>query len=188
MKCNRTIKVLTSVLVVSLFIGVVLVMAQEPPPPPSETQRPGPGGFDPAQFQARMIERSTTNVKLTADEAKVIMPKIEALISYRFSSMQELQPLRQDLRDLLESGKASDKAIKQALDRLKAKAAEIKKKTEELETNLKSVLTIQQEAQLTLNGVITQGLGMGGMGFGGARGGFGGRGNRDSGGGRTRNN
>jgi Spy/CpxP family protein refolding chaperone len=179
MKFNQALKVLVSCLVISLFVGVVLVMAQEQPPPP-----PGGGrNFDPAQMQARMLERSTTNLKLTAEESKVIMPKIEALMNYRFSSMQELQPLRQDLRDLVDSGKATDKAIKQVLDKFKAKATEIKKKTEDMENGLKAVLTVQQEAQLTLNGIITNGVaggfgggrGMGGPGgFGGGRGGRGG--------------
>lgn len=194
MKFDKTTKVLVSWLVISLFIGVVLAIAQEepPPPPPSGNQQPGfsagpgsRGGFDPSRFQTRMLEMSTTNVKLTAEEAKVIMPKIEALYNYRFSSMQEIRPLRQDLQDLMESGKASDKAVKQVLDKIKTKAAELKKKSDELENSLKSVLTIQQEAQLTLNGVITNGVT--GMGFGGGRmmggpGGFGGRGGNRGGG------
>ncbi|MFB3895028.1 MAG: hypothetical protein ACE14V_01880 [bacterium] len=204
MQFDKTMKILVSWLVISLFVGVVLVMAQEEPPPPPPTggnQQPavggpggfgGRGGFDPSRFQTRMLEMSTTNVKLSAEEAKVIMPKIEALMNYRFSSMQEIQPLRQDLRDLMESGKASDKAIKQVLDKMKAKAAEIKKKTDELENNLRAVLTIQQEAQLTMNNVFSSGMGFGGgRGMGGPGGFGGGRGNRggnNGGGGRGQNN
>jgi Spy/CpxP family protein refolding chaperone len=180
MKFTRALKVLTSFLVISLFAAVVLVVAQEQP------GNARPGGFDPAQMQARALERSTTNVKLTAEESKVIIPKIEVLINYRFSSMQELQPLRQDLRDLVDSGKATDKTIKLQLDKIKSKAAEIKKKTDDMENGLKAVLTVQQEAQLTLNGVITNGVG--GMGFGGGRGGFGGGRGGGGAGGRGQNN
>lgn len=186
MTFEKTRRILVCLLVMSILAIVVVFAQQEnqPPPPP---QRPGPGGgFNPEQMQARMLERSTTNLKLTAEETKVIMPKIQAIISYRTSMMQELQPLRTDLQDLMSSGKASDKAIKQQLDKIKTKAAEIKKKTDAMENDLKAVLTVQQEAQLTLNGVITNGMA---MGFGGGRGpGFGGgRGPGAGGGGRGGN-
>ena len=136
----------------------------------------GRGNFDPAQMQERMLERTTTDLKMTNQEAKIIVPKIRAILIYRFSSGQDLQPLYQDLADLVNAEKPNEKAILQQLNKIKAKESEIKKKSEAMEEELKKILSVEQEAQLTLRRVVNSSTGFFGGGFGGGRGGFGGRG------------
>ena len=137
----------------------------------------GRRNFDPARMQEFMLDRATTDLGLKADEAKVIVPKIQNIIKLRVSTMEEMRPLVDDLRSLLDSQKPSNRAIKQQLDKIKAKANDIKKRMDTAETDLKSVLTVKQEAELMLRGIVTNGVGIGGMGFGRGpgRGGFRGR-------------
>lgn len=106
-----------------------------------------------------LLTRATSNLKLTTEEAQVIIPKILAILSYQLSASQELQPLRDNLREILYSGKASEITIRQQLDKIKTKTAEIKKKLQTMDLELITVLTFQQEARLTLNGVIYNGIG-----------------------------
>ena len=150
------------------------------------------GNIDPTQMVQMMVDRATTNLGLTADEAQVIIPKIEKILKLRISSSQDIQPLQDDMMTLLNDSKTGDRAIKVQLDKLKAKAADIKKATDAAEKELKDVVTIRQEAQLTMSGILSNGMGMmfgrglGGGGRGGAGGpggGGGGRGGAGGGGG-----
>ncbi len=136
----------------------------------------GRGNFDPAQMQARILDRATTDLGLSNAEAKIIVPKIEKVLSSRFSSFEDMRTLRDGLRDLLQDPKSSDKAVKQQLEKIKALNAQLKKTSEAAEADLKSVLSVRQEAQLTEAGIINGGAGGGFGGFGGGRGGRGGPG------------
>lgn len=146
----------------------------------------GRGNFDPAQMQERMLDRATTDLNLSEAEAKIIVPKIQKVLAARFANGDDRRTLRDGLRDLLQDPKSSDKAIKQQLDKIKAAEAAVKKTTDAAEADLKSVLTVRQEAQLTEAGLIN---GIGGFGgFGGGRGGRGGPGGGGRGGNQGNNN
>lgn len=161
-------------LALSLVIGLLVsfVIAQ---PVDNQSDRQGgrmggPGGqmgfFDPARMTEMIITRSTTGIPMTAEESKVIVPKIKVLMDLRFNSPRELQTYRDALSEALKQT-GNDKAVKLALDKFKAKCQEIKKKTDAAEADLKSVLTIRQEAELSIRGIISNGVPMGGgMGMG----------------------
>lgn len=139
----------------------------------------GGGNFDPAAMQERQLDRATTNLGLSDAEAKVIVPKIQRLLSARFANLGDMTTLRNGLNDLVQDKKSSDSAVKKQLDKYKSKVNATKKSLEDAEADLKSVLSVKQEAELTLLGIINSaGGGFGGGGFGGGRGG-----NRGGGGG-----
>jgi Spy/CpxP family protein refolding chaperone len=182
--------VLASTLLAVLVSFSCLAAAQEmgrPPEPPdgggqrgSTQNRPM---FDRSRMNEWMLSRATSQMTLTANEAKVIVPKIKKIMDLRFSSMEELRPYQEKLQTSLEAKPVNDKAVKQNLDLLISKAKEIKKKTEAAEEDLKAVLSVRQEAQLVMSGIITEGVSgmgmMGGMGRGmGNRGPGSGMGNR----------
>ena len=136
------------------------------------------GQFDPAQMAERQTERSIENLNLSDEEAAILVPKIKAIAQHRLQQRQELRPFAQALRTSVDGG---DKAqIKAALKTFKAQQAAQKEKAEALEKDLVELLTVRQEAQLTIAGIVNSDGGFGG--FGGRRGRAGGgegrRGNR----------
>ena len=136
-------------------------------------------GFNSEQMQERMISWVTTDLKLTSDEAKVVVPKIKKLMQIRFSARQEMMSLGEKLAEVLKADKPSAKQIKPILAQIKNKAQETKVQVEAAEKDLKAVITLEQEARLTLAGILNEGVGMGMMGGRGGmmgRGGFGGPG------------
>ncbi len=137
----------------------------------------GRGQFNPAQMAERQTQRAIEDLNLSAEEAAVLVPRIKAIAQHRLQQRQALRPLTQALRTSVDG---EDKAeIKSALDALKAQQNEQKTKAEALEKELVELLTLRQEAQLTIAGVVNSD---GSGGFGGRRGRLGGgdgrRGNR----------
>ena len=138
----------------------------------------GRGQFDPAQMAERQTERAIENLNLSDEEAAILVPKIKAIAQHRLQQRQELRPFAQALRTSVDGG---DKAqIKAALKTFKAQQAARKEKAEALEKDLVELLTVRQEAQLTIASIVNSDGGFGG--FGGRRGRVGGgegrRGNR----------
>ena len=141
----------------------------------------GEGGrrqFDPAQMAERQTERAIEDLNFSDEEAAILVPKIKAIAQHRLQQRQELRPFAQALRTSVDGG---DKAqIKAALKTFKAQQAAQKEKAEALEKDLVELLTVRQEAQLTIAGIVNSDGGFGG--FGGRRGRAGGgegrRGNR----------
>ncbi|MCZ6676724.1 MAG: hypothetical protein O7E52_05695 [Candidatus Poribacteria bacterium] len=185
-KLNRA---LTFVLVVSLvLVGTYFISAQEDTRPDrSQRQRGrgqrGEGGrrqFDPAQMVERQTQRAIEGLNLSSEETAVLEPKIKAIAQNRIAQRQEMQPLIQALRAAVDGGDEAE--IKSALETLKAKREAHKAKSEALEANLVELLTLRQEAQLTITGIVNNDDGFGGFG---GRGGFGG-GRRRGGDGRGR--
>ena len=124
------------------------------------------GQFDPAQMAERQTERSIENLNLSDEEAAILVPKIKAIAQHRLQQRQELRPFAQALRTSVDGG---DKAqIKAALKTFKAQQAAQKEKAEALEKDLVELLTVRQEAQLTIAGIVNSDGGFGG--FGGRRG------------------
>lgn len=136
---------------------------------------PGGGNFDPAQMRQRMMDRMKEQLGATDDEWKVLLPKLEKVMEAQrnarggaFGGMMggrggrggdqapttTLGKAAQELRATLENkdAKADDiaaklKAYRTARDEAQAELAKAQK-------DLKEVLTLRQEAQLTLSGTL----------------------------------
>ena len=136
------------------------------------------GQFDPAQMAERQTQRAIEDLNLSDEEAAVLVPKIKAIAQHRLQERQELRSFAQALRTSVDSG--DNKQIKAALKSFKAHQAAQKDKAETLEQELVELLTLRQEAQLTIAGVVNNDSGF--SGFGDRRGrrgsGEGRRGNR----------
>lgn len=130
----------------------------------------GRGQFNIAEIVERQTQRAIENLNLSDEEGAVLVPKIKAIAQHRLEQRQTLRPLTQTLRTSVDG---EDKAeIKSALDALKAQQSKQKTKAEALEKELVELLTLRQEAQLTIAGIVNSDGGAGG--FGGRRGRLGG--------------
>ena len=191
-KPNLSNPKLNRLLVAILVIGFVLssayfISAQEDTRPDRsdlQQQRRGERGegrrgqFDPAQMAERQTQRAIEGLNLSDEEATILVPKIKTIAQHRLQQRQELRPFTQALRTSVDGG--DNTQIKAALKSFKAHQAAQKKKAETLEKDLVELLTVRQEAQLTIAGIVNNDSGFGG--FGGRRGrlgdGEGRRGNR----------
>ncbi len=125
------------------------------------------GQFNLEEMVERRTQRAIEELNLSEDEKTVLIPRIKAITEHQFGQRQELRPLIEALRTVVDSG--DNEQIKSALDALKAKQAEQKTKSDSLENGLVELLTLHQEAQLTVAGIVNNSGGFGG--FGGRRGG-----------------
>ena len=191
-KPNLSSPKLNRPLVAILVIGLVLssayfISAQEDTRPDrssrqqqerGERRQRGRGQFDPAQMAERQTQRAIENLDLSDEEAAVLVPRIKTIAQHRLQQRQELRPFTQALRTSIDSG--DSKQIKAALKTFKAQQAAQKEKAEALEKELVELLTVRQEAQLTIAGIVNNDGGF--SGFGDRRGrrgdGEGRRGNR----------
>ena len=126
----------------------------------------GRGQFDPAQMVERQIQRAIEGLNLSDEEATILVPKVKAIAQHRLQQRQELRPFTQALRTSVDGGDSSQ--IKAALKSFKAHQAAQQKKAEALEKDLVELLTVRQEAHLTIAGIVNNDSGFGG--FGGRRG------------------
>lgn len=130
----------------------------------------GRGQFNVAEAVERQTQRAIENLNLSDEEGAVLVPKIKAIAQHRLEQRQTLRPLTQALCTSVDG---EDKAaIKSALDALKAQRDKQKTRAEALEKELVELLTLRQEAQLTIAGIVNSDGGAGG--FGGRRGRLGG--------------
>ena len=191
-KPNPSGRKLNRSLVAIFTIGLVLtsayfISAQEDTRPDRSSRQQqerrqrgerGRGRFDPAQMAERQTQRAIENLNLSDEESTVLVPRIKAIAQHRLQQRQALRPLTQALRTAVNGENQAE--IKSALDALKAQQNEQQTKADALEKELVELLTLRQEAQLTIAGVVNSDSGFGG--FGGRRGRLGGgdgrRGNR----------
>ena len=191
-KPNLSSPKLNRLLVGMLAIGFVLtsayfISAQEDTRPErsdrqqrgrGERGEGGRGQFNIAEMVERQSQRAIEGLNLSDEETAVLVPRIKAITQHRLQQRQELRPLTQTLRTSVDDG--GDAEIKSALEALKAQQGKQKTRAEALEKELVELLTMRQEAQLTIAGVVNSDGGFGG--FGGRRGRLGGgegrRGNR----------
>lgn len=130
----------------------------------------GRGQFNIAEMVERQTERAIENLNLSDEETTILVPRIKAIAQYRLQQRQELRPFTQALRTSVDGEDSAQ--IKAALKSFKAHQAAQKEKTEALEKELVELLTVRQEAQLTIAGIVNNDSGFGG--FGGRRGRIGG--------------
>lgn len=179
-KPNLSSPKLNRLLIAIFVIGFVLtgtyfISAQEDTRPDrsSRQQRErgergerGRGQFNIAEMVERQTQRAIEDLNLSDEETTILVPKIKAIAQHRLQQRQELRPFAQALRTSVDS--EDNKQIKAALKSFKAHQAAQKEKAEALEKDLVELLTVRQEAQLTVAGVVNSDGGFGG--FGGRRG------------------
>jgi hypothetical protein len=124
--------------------------------------------MDPEVMIQQMLGRTLEPLKLSDEETKVLKPKIEAIMRIRMTQSQETRTLVNSLREAI-NAKDTDK-VKSSLAAIKSKREGNKKKTEAMEKDLTDLLTLDQEALLTVSGIVNS------DGGGGFFGGFGGPG------------
>ena len=159
---------LNRLLVFVLVVGLVLTAAYVISAQQGGGAR-GQGGqqrrqFDPEQMMDRRIQNIMEELNLPEEEAAVLKPRIESLLRMRMDQSREIGESIEALRQAIDAKDAGQ--IKAKLDEVKAKRKEHREKTETLEKELVELLTLEQEAQLTVSGVVNS------DGFGFPRGGF----------------
>ena len=175
-KPNLSSPKLNRPLVAILIIGLVLssayfISAQEDTRPDRSSRQQQERGergergrrqLDPAQMVERQTQRAIENLNLSDEETAVLVPRIKAIAQHRLQQRQELRPFTQALRTSVDGG--DDTQIKPALKSFKAHQAVQKEKAEALEKDLVELLTVRQEAQLTIAGIVNNDSGFGGFG------------------------
>ena len=183
-KPNLSSPKLNRLLIAIVAIGFVLssayfISAQEDTRPDrsnlqqQERGERGEGGrrqFNPAQIAERQTERAIEDLNLSDEESAVLVPKIKAIAQHRLQQRQELRPFAQALRTSVDG--EDNAQIKAALKTFKAQRAAQNTTAKALEKELVELLTLRQEAQLTIAGIVNSDGGFGG--FGGRRGRVGG--------------
>ena len=179
-KMNLSRQEMTRPLTLIFIVGFVLtsayyISAQEDTRPDrsnrGEQGRGNRGGEQRGQFNLEeMVERQTQRtieeMNLSEDEKTVLVPRIKAITEHQIERRRDLRPLVEALRTAVDSG--DNAKIKSALDALKAKQSQQKTKSDSLQAGVVELLTVRQEAQLTIAGIVNNSGGFGG--FGGRRG------------------
>ena len=124
------------------------------------------GQFNLEEMVERQTQRAIEELNLSEDEKTVLVPRIKAITEHQIGRRRDLRPLVEALRTAVDSG--DNAKIKSALDALKAKQSQQKTKSDSLQAGVVELLTVRQEAQLTIAGIVNNSGGFGG--FGGRRG------------------
>ena len=172
---NTLIKSLSLLVVTAVFAGVTVdISAQERDRnrDRGNRDRGERGQWDRSQIMERIMDRYRENLGFSVAEWKVVQPKVQAVMDNRISGASGMMSMfggsrrgrggdsstektpTSELRDLLEKDDASKGDIKAKLaayraDR-KAREAKLKKALEDL----RQFLTIKQEAQAVLAGLL----------------------------------
>ena len=175
-KPNLSSPKLNRPLVAILIIGLVLssayfISAQEDTRPDRSSRQQqergergerGRGQFDPAQMAERQTQRAIEGLNLSDEEAAVLVPRIKAIAQHRLQRRQELRPFTGALRTAVDG--EDNAQIKAALKSFKAQQTAQKTTAKALETELVELLTVRQEARLTIAGIVNNDSGFGGFG------------------------
>ena len=130
------------------------------------------GNFDRSQIMERIMERYRENLGISVAEWKVVQPKVQAVMDNRISgasgmmsffggrgsrgrgdSSTEKTPTS-ELRDLLEKDAPSKEEIKAKLAAYRADRKAREAKLKKAQEDLRQLLTLKQEAQAVLSGLL----------------------------------
>jgi hypothetical protein len=155
---RKTGFILTSILVIGIvLLSTHFIYAQQRDNRRQQQDRPQ---FDPQQMMQRMMERIMERLKLSEEESAVIKPQIESIMNLRTKQASEMRDLMDALQKAIDA--KDEKQIGTALTAIKTKRLEQKTASEKAEKELIELLTVEQEANLTLLGVVnSDGMGMG---------------------------
>ena len=179
-KMNLSRQEMTRPLTLIFIVGFVLtsayyISAQEDTRPDrsnrGEQGRGNRGGerrgeFNLEEMVERQTQRTIEELNLSEDEKTVLVPRVKAITEHQIGRRRDLRPLVEALRTAVDSG--DNAKIKSALDALKAKQSQQKTKSDSLQAGVVELLTVRQEAQLTIAGIVNNSGRFGG--FGGRRG------------------
>ena len=130
------------------------------------------GGFDRSQFMERIMDRYRENLGFSVAEWKVVQPKVQAVMDNRISGASGMMSMfggsrrgrggdsstektpTSELRDLLEKDDASKGDIKAKLAAYRADRKAREAKLKKAQEDLRQLLTIKQEAQAVLSGLL----------------------------------
>ena len=168
-----TRKKMLSILLVLAMVGVFCIgeaFSQE-----GRGRRSGDRGARMAEWRARMAERLKESLGATEEEWEVLSPLIEkvttlsfqARMGGRFGRMRrggaegtsdqpqtEIAKATQALRELTEKEGATAEEFEAAMKALRQARAEVQKELAEARDALREVVTVKQEAQLVLWGLL----------------------------------
>ncbi len=123
---------------------------------------------DPAEMMKQAVDRIMQGLNPSEEETATLKPKIEGIAQMYLKQRNERRTLMRDLQRAVEA--KDDAQIKEKLRLVKAKRKEHKTKIETLEKELVGLLSVKQEAILTVATIVNgDGSGLFG-GFGGRRG------------------
>jgi len=108
--------------------------------------------MDPEEMIPRMVERMMEELNLSDEATDLLKPKIEGIVQTRMNQSREMPELIEALRKAIESN--DDVQIKEKLDFVKTKRKEYETKKETMERELIELLTVEQEVQLTISGIV----------------------------------
>jgi hypothetical protein len=130
------------------------------------------GGFDRSQIMERIMDRYRENLGFSVAEWKVVQPKVQTVMDNRISSASGMMSMfggsrrgrggdsstektpTSELRDLLEKDDASKGDIKAKLAAYRADRKAREAKLKKAQEDLRQLLTIKQEAQAVLAGLL----------------------------------
>ena len=175
---NTFIKSLSLLVVTAVFASVTVdISAQERDRDRDRGnrergERGNRGNFDRSQIMERIMERYRENLGISVAEWKVVQPKVQAVMDNRISgasgmmsffggrgsrgrgdSSTEKTPTS-ELRDLLEKDDASKGDIKAKLAAYRADRKAREAKLKKAQEDLRQLLTLKQEAQAVLSGLL----------------------------------
>jgi len=132
-----------------LVVGLVLTCVYVPSAQQGDRRQGRPQQFQRRQMNPEMIME---RLNLSEEETAVLKPQIEGILQTRMKQSLEMRELIDALQKSIEA--KDDAQIEAKLAEVKAKQKEYKAKIETLENELVKLLTVNQEAQLTILGVI----------------------------------
>ena len=170
---NTFIKSLSLLVVTAVFASVTVdISAQERDRDRDRGERGNRGNFDRSQFMERIMERYRENLGISVAEWKVVQPKVQAVMDNRISgtsgmmsffggrgsrgrgdSSTEKTPTS-ELRDLLEKENPAKGEIKAKLAAYRADRKAREAKLNKAQEDLRQLLTLKQEAQAVLSGLL----------------------------------
>ena len=173
---NTIIKSLSLLVVTAVFASVTVdVSAQERDRnrDRGNRERGGERGqWDRSQIMERIMDRYRENLGFSVAEWKVVQPKVQAVMDNRISGASGMMSMfggsrrgrggisstektpTSELRDLLEKDDASKGDIKAKLAAYRADRKARETKLKKAQEDLRQLLTIKQEAQAVLAGLL----------------------------------
>ena len=172
---NTLIKSLSLLVVTAVFAGVTVdISAQERDRnrDRGNRDRGERGQWDRSQIMERIMDRYRENLGFSVAEWKVVQPKVQAVMDNRISGASGMMSMfggsrrgrggdsstektpTSELRDLLEKDDASKGDIKAKLAAYRADRKAREAKLKKAQEDLRQLLTIKQEAQAGLAGLL----------------------------------
>ena len=121
--------------------------------------RGNPGGDAAAWLEGelpskeRLLLKAENVLLLTEDEKKVVIPRVDAVISTRETFREVRREQRKNLSQAVRAGAKADE-VRERLHLLREKLADLEKTLRKAEEDLRELVTIDQEARLVAIGIL----------------------------------